>query len=200
MESRRSHDGVSMEPSGGAGGNPAASFATRRTIVTRMSDGPPTLRIRKKRLIAYRGRGQIYNWLRGHFERVREMIEKGEATWPSLCLEMVRHDVSDRDGGEPTAKAAARVWRRVREDVGDSPPAYRFKNYPSRMPKDWKPEAFRLPAAEPTSGSHLTPGIHSGSTSLIRNPSSDNAGAVRKLTGKEKIARLKLELAGRRGA
>jgi hypothetical protein len=68
------------------------------------------------------------------------------------------------------------------------------------MPKDWKPEALRLPAPEPTSASHLTPGIHSGSTSLIRNPSSDNAGAGGKLTGKEKIARLKAELAGRRGA
>ena len=165
-----------------------------------MSDEFPTLRIRKKGLIAYRGRGEIYAWLRAHYERVRELIEKGEATWPILCLEMVRHDVADRDGGNPTPKAAARVWRRVRDDVGDSPPGYRFKNYPSRIPKDWKPEAFRPPAAEQASGRHSTQGIHSSSTSLIRNPSSDNAGAVGKLSGKAKIARLKLELAGRRGA
>ena len=36
-----------------------------------------------KALESYRGRGQLYSWLRAHHEAVAERLASDEATWPS---------------------------------------------------------------------------------------------------------------------
>ena len=163
-----------------------------------MSDEPTPLRIRKRRLVDYRNRGAIYRWLRAHHARVKSLLNTGEATWPRLCAEMARHGVLDRMGAAPTPNPATKVWRRLCDELGDSQAAYRFKNYPSRIPKDWKPEVVPPPTVEPAPRGQLTPGIHPLGTSLIRTPPSENAVTGRKLTGEEKLARLEAELASRR--
>jgi hypothetical protein len=163
----------------------------------RMSDEPTPLQIRKRRLVDYRNRGAIYSWLRAHHARVKSLLDTGEATWPRLCAEMVRHGVLDRAGAAPTPNPAIKVWRRLCDELGDSPPVYRFKNYPSRVSKDWRPEVVSRPSAERPRG-QLTPGIHPPGTSLIRKPEQENAVTGRKLTGEEKLARLEAELASRR--
>ena len=126
-----------------------------------MTGASPTLTLRKRRLTAYRGRGAIYNWLRAHHPTVAARLTRGEATWPALCAEMVRHGVAGRQGEPPTPKAAAKVWRRVCRDLDAEPAAPRHTPdqtpsrpgvvYPSRIPADWRPQEL-APAAQPQSG------------------------------------------------
>jgi len=100
---------------------------------------------RKKRLVAYSGRGQIYSWLRAHHDEVAARVAAEEITWPALTAEMARHGITGR-GEPPTAKAAAPVWRRVRHDVRDKRAADQAARsrpgaiYPSRIPRDWRPQ------------------------------------------------------------
>jgi len=98
---------------------------------------------RTKRLKAYRGRGEIYGWLRAHHAEVADGLGKGELSWAILVGEMARAGVTGGRGAAPTAKAAARVWRRVERDVevegarraGEQPK----RKYPSRISPDWRP-------------------------------------------------------------
>lgn len=100
----------------------------------------------KKRLIAYAGRGQTYSWLRAHHDEVAARLAAEEISWPALAAEMARHGITGRWGEPPTAKAAARVWRRVRDDVRDKRAADQAARsrpgaiYPSRTPRDWQPQ------------------------------------------------------------
>ena len=154
----------------------------------RMNDEPLPLRIRKRRLVDYRNRGAVYSWLRAHHARVKSLLDAGEATWPRLCAEMVRHGVVDRGGAAPTPNPAIKVWRRLCEELDDSPPSYRFKNYPSRISKDWKPPLVSVsrPAPEPEAAPvPVTPG------SLIRQPPPRGPGMslLEKLTGKPDLIR-----------
>ena len=120
-----------------------------------------------KALKSYRGRGQIYSWLRAHHEAVAERLASDEATWPSLAAEMASHGVTGRRGDPPTAKAAAKVWHRVRGDLRKAEVADAERRaaaatkasrpgsvYPSRISPDWRPQQV-LPPAVPTPASSL---------------------------------------------
>ena len=110
------------------------------------------LRFRHRRVVAFRRRGPIYNWLRAHHGDITPKVKEGSATWPALCEEMARHGVVSRDGLAPSPTAAVKAWRRVCRDleeaarergtqprrVGATPPAH--------MSKDWRPSGFRSPA------------------------------------------------------
>ena len=111
--------------------------------------------IRRRKVKAFRARGDIYNWLRAHSAEVTRRLASGEMTWPTLCAEMARHGVVDRDQKEPTPNAAIRVWQRVTRDLEENGEAEAAKprpartNLPSRMPKDWRPQELTPPAALP---------------------------------------------------
>jgi hypothetical protein len=167
-----------------------------------MSDSETTKLLRRRRVTEFRQRGPIYNWLRAHYAAICALMASGEGTWPRLCREMQRHGVVARGGAAPSEKAASKAWQTVCRDLADTVPAAPKRPgsiYPSRIPKDWKPQVVPPPAVEPAPRGQLTPGIHPPDSSLIRKPSSENAVTGRKLTGKEKLARLELELASRRG-
>ena len=181
-----------------------------------MTDEQPPLRIRKRRLKHYRKRGLIYSWLRAHFDEVSSHLASEEGTWPRLCAEMERHDVVDRVGQTPTPNQALQVWRRVKKDVAQDPPPppNRFKNYPSRISKDWRPSGFQsedpslyappapesgesLPAQyrEPApAGSRMAiPEKLQTESDFIRTPVSDD----RKRYVKERIAAARRDIQGR---
>jgi hypothetical protein len=84
-----------------------------------MTDTTNSASFGKKRLIAYASRGQVYSWLRAHHDEVAAKLAAEEITWPALTVEMARQGVVGRWDKPPTANAALRVWRRVREDVRD---------------------------------------------------------------------------------
>lgn len=157
---------------------------------------------RRRRIKEYRHRGPIYNWLRAHHADICKLMASGEGTWPRLCREMQRHGVVARGGATPSEKAASKAWQTLCRDLGDpvpAPPKRPGSVYPSRIPKDWRPEAFSPLAGGPAPGGQLTSASHPPSSSLIRTSPSENALTGRRLTGKEKLARLEAELASRRG-
>ena len=61
----------------------------------------PARLFRKKRLKPYRGRGEVYSWLRAHHRQIAASLASGEASWTTLCAEMVRHGLTGRHGGIP---------------------------------------------------------------------------------------------------
>ena len=184
----------------------AAVIRKRTEHHPRMTRQQPSLKTVLSEIAKPDDRSNLFWWLVEHHDEIVAAANGRRMRWRRLCVRFAELGLTDRTGKPATEKVARLTWFRARQEVARvrglavERPSRPGSVFPSRMPKDWKPEAFRLPAAEPTSRGHLTPGIHSGSTSLIREPASDNAGVVRKLSGKEKIARLKLELAGRRGA
>ena len=126
-----------------------------------------------KALKSYRGRGQIYSWLRAHHEAVAERLASDEATWPLLAAEMASHGVTGRRGDPPTAKAAAKVWHRVcgdlrKAEVADAErraaaaakPPRPGSVYPSRISPDWSPQEVQPPAGHrpATAGDRSTRG------------------------------------------
>ena len=88
--------------------------------------------IRRRKVKAFRARGDIYNWLRAHAAEVTRRLASGEMTWPTLCTEMARHGVVDRDQKEPTPNAAIRVWQRVTRDLEENGEAEAAKPRPAR--------------------------------------------------------------------
>jgi hypothetical protein len=112
-----------------------------------MSSVSTTPLFRKKRLQAYRGRGDIYAWLRTHCHTIAERLASEQTSWVFIAAEMVRHGVAGRGGEAPTANAVLRVWQRVCRDMaaaGEAPgqKVARAKP-PSRFPKDWAPTVLR---------------------------------------------------------
>lgn len=150
MASRWNLDGVAMASAWNSLGLKRPSFARVACRHASMSDDSSRVKIRKRQVVAFRGRGAIYNWLRAHHAKVAELLEGERATWPDLCAEMIRHGVSDRGGDEPAPNAASKVWKRVCRDAPDEPrPVNRFNNYPSRISKDWRPSGFREEVPSP---------------------------------------------------
>ncbi len=118
-------------------------FAKRSVIIVGMISVSSIAPFRKKRLQAYRGRGDIYSWLRTHSHSVAERLAAGHASWAFIAAEMGRHGVAGRDGEAPSANAILRVWQRVCRDMAtmsETPgqPQQRPKP-PSRFPKGWTP-------------------------------------------------------------
>src|SRR5262245_2374146 len=101
------------------------------------------LHLRRRRVIAFRGRGLIYNWLRAHHGIIAPMMKEGTATWPGLCEEMGRHGVVSRDGSVPSSRAASKAWQTVCRDLQaaeraqTAQPKHVGATPPSRISKDW---------------------------------------------------------------
>ena len=116
-----------------------------------MTDANATrLLFRRKRQKLYRGRGQVYSWLRAHHAEVVEMLAKDELSWAMLAAEMVRVGVKGGRGEAPTPKAVARVWRRVCRDVEQAARSAGplKRKYPSRISPDWRPRV--VPPSQPS--------------------------------------------------
>jgi len=106
-----------------------------------MADSERTRLFRKKVIRPYRGRGQVYAWLRAHHARVSELVQTW--AWSDLVNEMLRDGLQGRDGATPTPKAVTKVWQRVQRDIEAEPAkaAPIGGKYPSRISPDWRPQA-----------------------------------------------------------
>jgi len=109
-------------------------------------------RLRRRRVVAFRGRGSIYNWLRAHHTDIAPKVKDGTVTWPALCEEMARHGVVSRGGLAPSRRAAAKAWQTVCRDIEEAARARGAQPRrvgaipPAHMSKDWRPSGFRSPA------------------------------------------------------
>ena len=148
-------------------------FANAPAIIVGMNSVSTTPSFRKKRLQAYRGRGDIYAWLRTHCHTVAERLAADQTSWAYIAAEMVRHGVAGRDGEAPTANAVLRVWQRVLRDLatsGEKPGQKTTRpKPPSRFPKDWSPTVLReqeipVPAYLRPAGAEVPPYLRPPST------------------------------------
>ncbi len=154
----------------------------------RMSEPKRKRLVRRRNLEEWgRGRGEIYAWLRAHHKDIRKLKVGDDKPWAELLLDL-RADLADSASADRISlNNVLNMWARVCRDVENEPP-YRFKNYPSRMPKDWKPPLVSVsqPAPEPEAAPvPITPG------SLIRQPPPRGPGMslLEKLTGKPDLIR-----------
>jgi hypothetical protein len=111
-------------------------------MLNRMNSVSTTPPFRKKRLQAYRGRGDIYAWLRTHCHTVAERLAADQTSWVFIAEEMIRHGVSGRSGEAPTANAVLRVWKRVCRDMettGERPGVKTSRLPPPSRYPEWSP-------------------------------------------------------------
>lgn len=134
--------------------------------------------IRRRKLVVYSGRGEIYAWLRAHHKQIVALRVGEDRPWAEVIAEM-RMDLSLAGSEAPslTPQNVCNVWSRVCRDVGDKP-ARVARTYPSRAPKGWKPHVVRHEPPPPGHEYVLTPGIHPPGTDLIRKTSSDAVPAA----------------------
>jgi hypothetical protein len=107
---------------------------------------------------AFRGRGDVYRWLRKNHAAVMDWLEKVEPSWGVIAQRMASEGVVGKKGEAPTRSSARKVWHRVcrdleaeREREVDRSEAERVreielltgvparKHYPRDFPKDWSP-------------------------------------------------------------
>ena len=125
-----------------AGGSPNVIRKGARDH-SRMSEPKRKRLVRKRKLEKWSGRGEIYAWLRAHHKKIKSLKVGDDRPWSELLLDL-RMDLAGIIPAERIAlNNVLNTWKRVCRDLGDSPPVYRFKNYPSRIPKDWRPRLFR---------------------------------------------------------
>jgi hypothetical protein len=120
-----------------------------------MSDVSPPTPIRKRRVRGFRGRGEVYSWLRAHHSQVAERLSSEQWSLTDLAGEVVRNGLRGRDGVTPTAKAVTKVWQRVCRDVAKAEALKAKKKrpiggkFPSRIPPNWRPEVVAPPPIRP---------------------------------------------------
>jgi len=100
---------------------------------------------------AYRGRGDIYRWLRQNYERVLHDIEVLERSWESVAADIAKDGIVGTRGDRPSSQSARKAWRRVIRDVAKAEEAAGVRErerqaeqakraaYPSRMSPELRP-------------------------------------------------------------
>ena len=105
-----------------------------------MTDSTAARLFRKKPVRSYRGRGEVYSWLRAYQKEVAAALAREELTWARLIADIALDGVTGRAGAPLTANAALRVWQRVSRDAAASLAADAAKK-----PPDWRPQPVQPP-------------------------------------------------------
>jgi hypothetical protein len=101
-------------------------------------------------------RSSLFWWMVEHHDELVNASEGRRIIWATFCAEAVKRGLRDTRGEVPSERNARETWRQARIAVAEArgaeaakPAARPGAIYPSRIPKDWKPEAFRQPAPVP---------------------------------------------------
>ena len=84
----------------------------------RASQTPRVVKSMKKQ--PFKGRGQIYKWLRKWHRVLVDTFEETEAGWAVVVDDMIRDGVVGSRGHPPNPKSAAKVWARVGRDIAEA--------------------------------------------------------------------------------
>lgn len=66
---------------------------------------------------AYGGRGEIYRWLRAHYDFVDDWRKGLSPTWDTIAARISKAGVVNRNGKKPAGRLVRRIWQRVCRDV-----------------------------------------------------------------------------------
>lgn len=115
--------------------------------------------VKSMRKQPFKGRGQIYKWLRKWHRHLVDAFEETEAGWAVVVNDMILDGVIGSRGEPPNPKSAAKVWSRVCRDVAAAErkrlTGLSSKQSASRAAPGWLPPvvpAAKVPHQPPVAG------------------------------------------------
>ena len=103
----------------------------------------------------YRGRSDLYRWLRANHRRLSRMMARHQTAWGVLAEEVAAVGVTNTKGLPPSVDSVRRVWATVCRDV-EAEAAAKAKpgqavgrKMPSRISPDWRPVVVPPPPIRP---------------------------------------------------
>lgn len=170
MAQSRRHDGSASERSRRVQG--ACMVPVRRAcgarLMPRRKPSFVLLPVLKQAVQAkpYRGRGEVYRYLRAHHKEVTDLLREFDPSWQVVADALVEAGAVGSRGAIPNAKAVPKVWARVCRDVVEEMrhAASGLPKRPARQrpPVGWVPPAMRgstaSPAVAPSQSVTTSPG------------------------------------------
>src|ERR1700719_2257291 len=117
-----------------------------------MSDEALTKVLGGLRALPYRGRSELYRWLRANHRRLARGLAKDQTSWGVIAQELAAAGVKNTKGDPPSSDAVRRVWATVCRDVAEemaSKARHARKKPPSRISPDWRLQGVPQPSAAP---------------------------------------------------
>ena len=112
--------------------------------------------IRRRKTIAYSGRGTIYSCLRAHYTQIRDLRVGEERPWAEILADLHEDLRALGESGAASLKNVCNIWQRVCRDV-DAAPQRQKRLMPSRLPRDWRPQVVPPAELAGAAGSALVP-------------------------------------------
>jgi hypothetical protein len=120
----------------------------------------------------YRGRGEVYRYLRQHHKEITDLLREFDPSWKVVADALVEAGAVGSRGAIPNAKAVPKVWARVCRDVVEElrHAASGLPKRPARQrpPVGWVPPALR--AAAPASGVRSSPSVTTSPGEVVPPP------------------------------
>jgi hypothetical protein len=138
----------------------------------------------------FRGRSDLYRWLRANFKRLAPRLEQDQISWGVLAREIADAGLKNRKGAPPSADSVRRIWGTVCRDLAREAAAKaqrRTRKFPSRISPNWRPQVVEPPLAVARAGAPPSSPIVGGSSlgqveeaagsGLVEFPTVDPSGA-----------------------
>jgi len=103
----------------------------------------------------FRGRSDLYRWLRANYKRLAPRVEQDEIPWGVLAREIAAAGLKNRKGAPPSADSVRRIWRTVCRDLAREAAAKaqrHTRKYPSRISPNWRPQVVEPPRPVASAG------------------------------------------------
>jgi hypothetical protein len=104
-------------------------------------------------------RSPLFWWFVENHDEVQQAAQSARIDWASFCAEAAKRGLTDTHGRTPTERNARETWRQARRAVAEArslQPAQGLarpgSTYPSRVPKDWRPQVVPAPQSLPPAG------------------------------------------------
>ena len=97
-------------------------------------------------------RSPLFWWMVEHHDQMVQAARRRRINWAGFCAEAANRGLTDTRGDPPTESNARKTWLRARREVeraraaeAAKPPPRPGSIYPSRIPKDWRPQVVPAP-------------------------------------------------------
>ena len=87
----------------------------------------------------FRGRSDLYRWLRANYKRLAPRLAQDQVSWGVLAQEIAAAGLKNRKGAPPSADSVRRIWGTVCRDLAREAAAKAQR----RTPKPAEPEPKR---------------------------------------------------------